>query len=148
MHGFNQSVIDEFRANEGKGGGGFAGAPVVLLTTTGAKSGKTRINPLVAQPGDGGTLYIFASKAGAPTNPDWYHNLLAHREVGVEFGAEHYDAIATPVTGAERDRIFGRQKELISAFADYEKRSTPPPGARTSPACCSTTGSSARRAGI
>ena len=133
MHGFNQSVFDEFRANEGKVGSGFAGAPVVLLTTTGAKSGKTRINPLVAQPGDGGTLYIFASKAGAPTNPDWYHNLLAHPEVGVEFGAEQFAAVATPLTGAERDRIFTRQKELVPIFAEYEVKTprTIPVGALT-----------------
>ena len=124
MTDFNQSIITEFRANEGKVGGPFAGAPVVLLHTTGAKSGQARINPLVALPGDGGTLYIFASKAGAPTNPDWYHNLLAHPEVEIEIGTERYAATATPVTGAERDRIFTRQKELNPGFGDYEAKTT------------------------
>jgi deazaflavin-dependent oxidoreductase (nitroreductase family) len=122
MSDFNQSIIDEFRANDGAVGGPFAGAPVVLLHTTGAKSGKARLNPLVAQPGDDGILYIFASKAGAPDNPDWYHNLLAHPEVEVEFGKEHFTATATPITGAERDRIYTRQKELMPGFADYEAK--------------------------
>jgi hypothetical protein len=83
MNDFNQGVIEEFRANGGKVGGGFAGAPVVLLTTTGAKSGATRVNPLVALV-EGDDLYVFASKAGAPTSPDWYHNLVANPQVEVE----------------------------------------------------------------
>jgi len=124
MSDFNQSIVDEFRANDGVVGGPFAGAPVVLLHTTGAKSGKARLNPLVAQPGDDGILYIFASKAGAPDNPDWYHNLLAHPEVEIEFGKEHFSATATPVTGDERDRIYTRQKELMPGFADYEAKTT------------------------
>ena len=124
MTDFNESIINEFRANEGKVGGPFAGAPVVLLHTTGAKSGQARINPLVAQPGEEGTLYIFASKAGSPTNPDWYHNLVAHPEVEIEIGTEHFAATATPVTGTERDRIFTRQKELMPGFADYESKTT------------------------
>jgi deazaflavin-dependent oxidoreductase (nitroreductase family) len=124
MTDFNQSIINEFRANEGKVGGPFAGAPVVLLHTTGAKSGQARINPLVAQPGEDGTLYIFASKAGAPTNPDWYHNLLAHPEVEIEIGKEHFAATATSLAGPERDRIFTRQKELMPGFADYEAKTT------------------------
>ena len=125
MNDFNQRIIDEFRANAGKVGGGFAGAPVVLLPTTGAKSGQTRVNPLVGQPRDDGTLYIFASKGGAPTNPDWYHNMVANPEVEVEFGTEHFAATATPVTGAERDRIYERQKELMPGFAEYEGRRRP-----------------------
>jgi deazaflavin-dependent oxidoreductase (nitroreductase family) len=124
MHDYNQGIIEEFRANGGKVGGGFAGAPVVLITTKGAKSGRTRVNPLVAQPGDEGTLYIFASYAGAPHNPAWYHNLVAHPEVEVEFGEEHFTATATPVTGAERDRIYTRQKEVMPAFAEYEAKTT------------------------
>jgi len=124
MSDFNQSIVDEFRANDGVVGGPFAGAPVVLLHTTGAKSGKARLNPLVAQPGDDGILYIFASKAGAPDNPDWYHNLLAHPEVEIEFGQEHFSATGTPVTGDERDRIYARQKELMPGFADYEAKTT------------------------
>jgi deazaflavin-dependent oxidoreductase (nitroreductase family) len=124
MNDFNQSIIDEFRANDGVVGGPFAGAPVVILHTTGAKSGKARVNPLVTQPGDDGTLYIFASKAGAPDNPDWYHNLLAHPEVEIEIGTEHFGATATEVTGDERDRIYTRQKELMPGFADYEAKTT------------------------
>jgi deazaflavin-dependent oxidoreductase (nitroreductase family) len=124
MSDFNQKIIDEFRANDGKVGGPFDGSPVVLLHTTGAKSGQARISPLVAQSNDDGTLYVFASKGGAPTNPDWYHNLVAHPDVEIEFGTERFGATATEVTGAERDRIFTHQKELFPGFADYEKNTT------------------------
>jgi len=120
MDDFNRGVIEEFRANHGKVGGGFDGAPIVLLTTTGAKSGQKRLNPLVALV-EGDTLYVFASKAGAPTNPDWYHNLLATPEVGVEFGDEQFSAVAVPVTGPERDRIYAAQVARMPGFADYEK---------------------------
>jgi len=124
MSNFNQGIIDEFRANGGQVGGGFAGAPIVLLTTKGAKSGKTRVNPLVGLPEDDGTIYVFASKAGAPENPDWYYNLVAHPEVEVEFGADKFTATARPLAGAERDGIFNRQKELMPQFAEYEKQTT------------------------
>jgi deazaflavin-dependent oxidoreductase (nitroreductase family) len=120
MDDFNRGIIEEFRANHGKVGGQFDGAPMVLLTTTGAKSGQKRVNPLAALPEDG-TLYVFASKGGAPTDPDWYRNLVAHPDVEVEYGDERFDAVAHVVTGAERDRIFARQKELMPGFADYEK---------------------------
>ena len=95
MSDFNRGVIEEFRANHGAVGGGFAGAPMVLLTTTGAKSGQKRVNPLVGLL-DGGTLYVVASKAGAPTSPDWYHNLLANPQVEVEFGDERFDGHGRP----------------------------------------------------
>jgi len=120
MNDFNQAVIDEFRANHGKVGGGFDGVPVILLTTTGAKSGRTKVNPLVCQPGADGTLYVFASAAGAPRHPAWYHNLVAHPTVTVESGDEVYEAHAVPVTGAERDRIYARQVELVPGFGEYE----------------------------
>jgi len=120
---FNQGIIDEFRANAGKVAA-FGDAPLVLITTTGAKSGRSLVTPLVSQPQDDGTLYIFASYAGAPKNPAWYHNLLAHPEVEVEFGTDRFTAAATPLTGAERDRVFDRQKELIPTFADYESKTT------------------------
>ena len=120
VNDFNRNLIDEYRANQGKVKGPFEGAPLVLLTTTGAKSGQKRVNPLMALP-EGDTLYVFASKAGAPTNPDWYHNLLSHPEVEVEFGAERFRAEAIPVTGPERDRLFAAQKAQNPAFADYEK---------------------------
>ena len=119
VNDYNKQIIDEFRANKGAVGA-FGGAPIVLLTTTGAKSGQKRVNPLAALP-RGDVLYVFASKAGAPTNPDWYHNLLAHPEVEVEFGEDRFDAVATPVTGPERDRIWDEQKTAMPGFADYEK---------------------------
>jgi deazaflavin-dependent oxidoreductase (nitroreductase family) len=124
MSNFNQTIIDEFRANGGQVGGGFAGAPVVIITTKGAKSGQTRVNPLVGLPGEDGTIYIFASKAGAPSNPDWYYNLVAHPDVQVEFGTDTYTATATVVTGPERDEIFDRQKKIMPGFAEYEANTT------------------------
>jgi deazaflavin-dependent oxidoreductase (nitroreductase family) len=124
MSNFNQTIIDEFRANAGQVGGGFAGAPMVIITTKGAKSGQPRTTPLVSLPQDDGTLYIFASKGGAPTNPDWYHNIKANPEIEVEYGDDKFAAIATEITGTERDEIFDRQKELMPGFADYEKGTT------------------------
>jgi deazaflavin-dependent oxidoreductase (nitroreductase family) len=121
MSNFNQPIIEEFRASGGKVGA-FGDAPVVLITTKGAKSGQTRVNPLVGLPEDDGTLYIFASFNGAPRNPDWYYNLVAHPEVEVEFGTDRYSAVATPITGPARDEIFGRQKELMPQFAEYEQK--------------------------
>ena len=122
VNDFNRRVIEEFRANAGVVGGGFADAPVLLLTTTGAKSGRERVNPVVALPGDDGVLYVFASKGGAPTSPDWYHNLLAHPEVQVEFGADRFGATATPVTGEERQRIYAEQASRFPAFAGYQQK--------------------------
>jgi len=124
MSDFNRAVIEEFRANHGKVGGGFAGAPMVLLTTTGAKSGQKRVNPLVALV-DGDRMYVIASKAGAPTSPDWYHNLLAHPEVEVEFGDERFEATTLPiVSGPERDRLYAAQVAVQPGFGDYEKATT------------------------
>ena len=124
MTDFNTKIIEEFRANDGVVGGPFEGAQLVLLTTTGARTGATRVNPLVSLTTDDGRLFVFASKAGAPENPDWYRNLVAHPEVGVELGRERFTAVAEPVTGSERDRIFGLQKEQAPGFADYEKATT------------------------
>jgi deazaflavin-dependent oxidoreductase (nitroreductase family) len=121
MNDFNRSIIEEFRANHGKVGGSFDGAPMVLLTTRGAKTGTARVNPLAALPGDADVLYVFASKGGAPTNPDWFHNLLAHPDVEVEFGDERYASTATPVTGEARDRLFAEQVRRMPGFGDYEK---------------------------
>jgi deazaflavin-dependent oxidoreductase (nitroreductase family) len=120
MTNFNQTIIDEFRANHGKVGGPFDGSPVVIITTKGAKSGQPRVNPLVGLPEDDGTIYIFASKGGAPTNPDWYHNLVANPEVQVEIGDDKYTATATEITGTARDEIFDRQKVIMPGFAEYE----------------------------
>jgi deazaflavin-dependent oxidoreductase (nitroreductase family) len=119
MNEYNRGVIEEFRANGGKVGA-FAGVPVVLLTTTGAKSRQKRVNPLAALV-EGDKLYVFASKGGAPTNPDWYHNLVANPEVEVEFGADRFGARAIPITGPERDRLFAAQVAQNKAFGDYEK---------------------------
>lgn len=117
---FNARIIAEFRANGGKVGPPFEGAPMVLLTTTGAKSGQERVNPLVYST-DGDRVVVIASKAGAPTNPDWYHNVRANPTVKVEIGDETYAATATVVEGAERDRLFDAQAELMPGFRDYEK---------------------------
>lgn len=117
---FNASIIAEFRANGGKVGGPFEGAPMVLLHTTGAKSGKERVNPLVYTR-DGDRYVVIASKGGAPTNPDWYHNVRANPRVTLEVGEETFEATATVVDGAERDRLFAAQAELMPGFKDYEK---------------------------
>jgi deazaflavin-dependent oxidoreductase (nitroreductase family) len=116
---FNQTIIDEFRANGGKVGGPFDGATMVIIHTKGAKTGQPRVNPLATLTDDG-TLYIFASKGGAPTNPDWYYNLVANPEVEVELGDEKFAATATVLTGAKRDEIFDRMKVIMPGFGDYE----------------------------
>ena len=118
MSDFNKQVIEEFRANHGKVGGNFDGAPMVIITTTGAKSGEPREIPLVYLP-DGDRVVIFASKAGAPTNPDWYHNLKANPSVKVEVGTDTYQATATEITGDERDRLFAAQVALMPGFQAY-----------------------------
>lgn len=120
---FNQTIIDEFRSNGGKVGGPFEGAPMLLLTTTGAKSGQRRTTPLVYL-GDDDRLLIFASKGGGPTNPDWYHNLLARPEASVEVGSETFNVTAAVVTGAERDRLYAKQAQLRPAFGEYETKTT------------------------
>jgi deazaflavin-dependent oxidoreductase (nitroreductase family) len=118
---WNRSIIDEFRANGGKVGGPFAGAPLLLLITTGAKSGQKRTNPMMYLP-DGDRLLVFASKAGAPTNPDWYHNLVANPTATVDVGDETFEVKATMLTGEERDRLYAKQAELYPGFADYQKK--------------------------
>ncbi len=124
MSAFNQPIIDEFRANHGVVGGGFTGASMALLTTTGAKSGQPRVNPLVCLPEDDSTLYVFASKAGAPSDPDWYRNLQAHPEATVEFGDEKFQVTSTTISGPERDAVYARQVERFASFGDYEKLTT------------------------
>lgn len=118
---FNARIIEEFRANGGKVGGQFEGATMLILHTTGAKSGQERVNPLVYLDG-GERIYVFASKGGAPTNPDWYHNLVANPDVTVEKGTETFSARAVPVEGEERDRIFREQAQRFPGFADYERK--------------------------
>jgi deazaflavin-dependent oxidoreductase (nitroreductase family) len=120
---FNEQIIDEFRANGGKVGGPFEGAPMVLLTTTGAKSGQPRTTPLVYFP-NGETMIIVASKAGAPTNPDWYYNLVANPEVTVEIGTEKFQARATVVPEPERTQLFERIAASNPGFGEYQKKTT------------------------
>ncbi|MHB8575084.1 MAG: nitroreductase family deazaflavin-dependent oxidoreductase [Dehalococcoidia bacterium] len=120
---FNQQIIAEFHANGGKVGGPFAGAPMVLLTTTGAKSGEVRTTPLVYLP-DGNRFIIFASKGGAPAHPGWYHNLVAHPDITIEVGTESFPARAIVVSGAERDTLYAKQVVLRPAFGEYEAKTT------------------------
>ena len=119
----NQAVIQEFRANQGRVGGGFAGAPLLLLHTRGARSGAERVHPVMYLELAGRT-FVFASKAGADSNPDWYHNLLAHPEVEVELGGTTRSAQAVPVTGAERDRIYAEQVQRFPGFGEYQAKTT------------------------
>jgi deazaflavin-dependent oxidoreductase (nitroreductase family) len=118
---FNAQIIEEFHANEGRVGGPVEGMPLLLLHHTGAKTGKSRINPLAYQ-ADGGRYVIFASKAGAPTNPDWYYNLKAQPNVKIEVGTDTIDAVASEATGEERERLFRTQAERMSQFADYAEK--------------------------
>jgi deazaflavin-dependent oxidoreductase (nitroreductase family) len=120
---WNKRVIEEFRANDGKVGGDFEGAPMVLISTTGAKTGQTRVNPLMYLP-DGDRIVVFASQAGMPTNPDWYYNLVSNPVVGVELGDERFEADATVVTGEERDRLYAEQADRYPQFAGYAQKTT------------------------
>lgn len=119
---WNQRVIAEFRANEGRVGGGFEGAPMVLLHHTGRKSGKEYVTPLVYLPGDDGAIHIFASKGGAPVNPDWYENLIAAGEATVEVGTSTYQATVTELSGEERDRVYAEQVARMPGFGEYARK--------------------------
>jgi deazaflavin-dependent oxidoreductase (nitroreductase family) len=120
MDEWNRKNIEEFRATGGTVGGDLAGMPMLLLHHTGAKSGTERVNPLVYQQ-VGDSVAVFASKGGAPTNPDWFHNLVAHPITSVEIGTESYPVTARVASGEERERIWEAQKKAFSNFADYEK---------------------------
>ncbi len=124
MSDWNTTVIDEFRANGGKVAQ-FGDAPVVILNTIGAKSGERREIPLVALVGDGGELTVFASKAGAPTNPDWYHNLKANPDITVEYGAESFDAKVEELPEAEGQARLQAQAALIPTFGEYVTSAAP-----------------------
>jgi deazaflavin-dependent oxidoreductase (nitroreductase family) len=119
MSDWNTKIIEEYRATGGNLGGQFAGAPLLLLHSTGAKSGQDRVAPVMYL-SEGDDLVVFASKAGAETNPDWFHNLKANPETRVEVGAETVAVRARIAEGEERDRLFDRQKAAYPGFADYE----------------------------
>jgi deazaflavin-dependent oxidoreductase (nitroreductase family) len=124
MENFNDNVIKEFRDNDGKVGGMFEGAPVLLLHHAGAKTGTERVNPLMYQP-VGDSFAIFASKGGAPTNPDWYYNLAAHPDTTIELGTGTVSVRAREASPDERGPIWEKQKELAPGFAEYETNAAP-----------------------
>jgi deazaflavin-dependent oxidoreductase (nitroreductase family) len=120
---WNTGIIEEFRANRGQVGGQFAGAPLLLLHTTGAKTGQEHVTPMMYRPvGDG--YAVFASKAGAPVNPDWYHNLVANPSVRAEIGTRTVPLTARVAEGDERERIWTAHKAANPGFADYERKTT------------------------
>lgn len=123
VHDWNAAITAEFRANGGVVGGPFAGATVLLLNTTGAKTGAARVNPLIYL-ADGDRYAVFASYGGAPKHPDWYFNLKAHPEVTLEVGTEAFRARAIEITGDERDRIYATQAAKSPQFAEYAHKTT------------------------
>jgi deazaflavin-dependent oxidoreductase (nitroreductase family) len=121
VNDWNRKVVAEFRANEGRVGGPFEGSPVLLLHTWGRKTETERVNPVMYLAQDGRT-FVFASKGGAPTDPDWYRNLLANPRVAVELGTETFPATAVPVTGPKRDTIYAEQGRRYPGFAEYQAK--------------------------
>jgi deazaflavin-dependent oxidoreductase (nitroreductase family) len=120
---FNEKVIAEFRANHGVVGGQIANVPLLLLTMTGAKTGRTLTRPL-AYTKDGDRIVIIASYAGSPRNPPWYHNLIANPLVTVELGSEKFQVRARPTSGEERQRLFDQQAKQLPIFKDYQNKTT------------------------
>ncbi len=120
---WNSKIIEEFRASGGKVGGAFEGAPLLLLHTTGARTGQERVNPVMYRR-VGDNYAVFASKAGAPSNPDWYHNLVANPAVRAEIGTQTIDLTARVADSAEREQIWAAQKAEYAGFADYEQKTT------------------------
>ena len=121
---WNQGIIAEFRANEGRVGGGFEGAPMVLIRHVGRKSGKEYVTPLVYLPDDGDddSIYIFASKAGAPVHPEWYRNLVAAGQATIEVGTSTYPVTVTEINGDERDRVYAEQVKRMPGFGEYAQK--------------------------
>src|SRR5579875_2484396 len=132
MSDWNAQIIEEFRANNGRVGGQFEGAPMVLVHHRGRKSGTEYVNPMMylADETDTSTIYVFASKAGAPTHPDWYHNLITAGAGRVEIGGDEYDVTVTELAGEERDRIYAEQASRYPGFAEYAAKTA---GIRTIP---------------
>ena len=123
MSDFNSKIIEEFRANDGKVGGGFQGAPMLILHTRGAKTGEDRVHPVVYQP-VGDAFAVFGSKGGAPTNPAWIHNLTVNPDVKIEVGTDTIDARARVLGDEERAPIWEKQKQLMPNFAEYEQKTS------------------------
>jgi deazaflavin-dependent oxidoreductase (nitroreductase family) len=120
---WNAGIIEEFRANEGRVGGPFEGAPMVLLHHRGRKSGREIVTPTMYLPGDtDDSIYVFASKGGAPTDPDWYLNLAAAGDGTIERGTESYAVTVSELTGTERDRVYAEQARRYPGFAEYERQ--------------------------
>jgi deazaflavin-dependent oxidoreductase (nitroreductase family) len=131
MSDWNAGIIEEFRANEGRVGGPFAGAPMILVHHVGRTSGKEYVSPLVYLPSeDDDSMYIFGSKGGAPTHPDWYRNLVAAGHTTVEVGPDTFPVGVAEVTGAERDRIYAEQVKRMPGFGEYAEKTE---GIRTIP---------------
>ena len=124
MSDWNSGVIEEFRTNEGRVGGYFAGAPMILIHHIGAKTGTVRVNPLVYFPQPDSSMLIVASKGGAPTHPDWYHNVLAHPRFDVEVGTETFTVDAQVLTEDERAEIWPTIVAQRPGFGDYEKKTS------------------------
>jgi deazaflavin-dependent oxidoreductase (nitroreductase family) len=120
---FNSKIIEEFRANGGKVGGSFQGAPLLLLHTRGARTGSERVNPMMYRMVDAGYA-VFASKAGAPTNPDWYYNLIANPQVHAEIGTGTVPLTARVADDDEREQIWSAQKAEYPGFGDYETKTS------------------------
>ncbi len=129
---WNTKIIDEFRANEGRVGGMFEGAPMLLIHHIGRKSGRESVSPTMYLPDDQDPdlIYVFASKGGAPTNPGWYYNLTSAGAADVERGTETYHVSVQEVTGPDRDRLYAEQVRRYPAFGEYEKKTA---GIRTIP---------------
>jgi deazaflavin-dependent oxidoreductase (nitroreductase family) len=123
VNDFNKQIIAEFRANEGKVGGQFTGAPMILVHHFGARSGVERVSPMVYFP-DGDRMLIIASAAGSPKNPDWYHNLKAHPRVTVEVGTETFPVVVEELPPAERDRKWAEVTAVAPGFAEYQKKTS------------------------
>lgn len=123
QNAYNRQLIEDFRASRGKAGGPMEGRPLLLLTTTGAKSGQLRTTPMMYIRADD-RLLVIASNAGAPAHPDWYRNLLAHPQVSVEVGNETFKAVASVAEGTERQKLWNRIVELYPFFADHQAKIT------------------------
>jgi deazaflavin-dependent oxidoreductase (nitroreductase family) len=132
MSDYNARIIEEFRANDGHVGGDYEHMPLVLLHHRGRKTGEERVNPAayLEDPDDPDTIYVFATKGGAPTNPGWYYNLVSGGRARVERGTDEYDVVVDELTGEERDRVYAEQVRRVPRFAGYEEQTA---GLRTIP---------------